>query len=69
MARPKSKIQRKQTGLRLQNNILKAMRHLQVDLERPLNDLFEEAAQDLLKKYGRDLTGDKIQGGHIDSTI
>jgi len=31
--------------------IIKKIKHLAVDTEKPLNELFEEAIQDILKKY------------------
>ncbi len=31
----------------------KEIKKLAIDLEKPLNDLLEEAIQDLLKKYGK----------------
>jgi hypothetical protein len=44
---------------------MKAMRHLCVDLETPLNILIEEAAQDLLAKYGRQPKTDAIKGNPV----
>jgi hypothetical protein len=35
----------------LRNDLLKEFKKLAIDLERPTNDLLEEAMQDLLKKY------------------
>jgi len=35
----------------LNNDLLKEFKKLCVDLERPINDLLEEAMADLLKKY------------------
>ena len=35
----------------IDNNLQKEVKKLAIDLERPLNDLLEEAIQDLLKKY------------------
>ena len=53
MARPKSLIVREQTGLRLRPEVLAAMKHLSIDLRKPLNILIEEAAEDYLAKYGK----------------
>jgi predicted DNA-binding protein len=47
------KIERKQSGVRLSNDLLKRLKHLSIDLERPFNTLIEEAAEDLLKKYSK----------------
>ena len=35
----------------IENDLQKEVKKLAIDLERPLNDLLEEAIQDLLKKY------------------
>ena len=35
----------------LNNDLLKEFKKLCIDLERPINDLLEEAMADLLKKY------------------
>lgn len=42
---------KKNYGLRLDQGAMKALAHLAVDKDRWLNDLVEEALQDLLKKY------------------
>jgi len=44
---------RKPFSTKLDRNLLKELRHLSVELERPLNDLLEEAVRLLLNKYGR----------------
>lgn len=63
MARPKNDIERVQTGIRLQPDLLKALKHLSVDLNRPLNVLVEEAIEDLLTKYGKVVgEGEKVGG-------
>ncbi len=51
MARPKCDIQRQQTGLRLRKDVMREIKHLGIDLERPTNVLVEEALLDLLHKY------------------
>lgn len=51
MPRPHAPEQRKQYGLRLRLRLMKDLRHIAVEEERNLNDLVEEAIQDLLKKY------------------
>lgn len=55
MARPKSNIAREQTGMRLRPDVLRALKHLSIDLRKPLNVLVEEAAEGILLKYGRKL--------------
>jgi predicted DNA-binding protein len=47
------KIEKKQSGVRLNADVLKRLKHLSIDLERPFNALMEEAAEDLLKKYAK----------------
>ena len=44
---------RKPFSTKVDRSLLKEVRHLSVELERPLNDLLEEAMRDLLRKYGR----------------
>jgi predicted transcriptional regulator len=47
------KVVRKQTGVRLDDEMIKTLKHLAVDTERSLSSLITEAVQDLLKKYSR----------------
>ena len=42
---------RKPLSTKLDNDLQKEIKKLAIDLERPLNDLLEEAIQDMLKKY------------------
>ena len=35
----------------IENDLIKRIKHLAVDLEKPLNELLEEAIEDLLKKH------------------
>ena len=44
-------IQRKQSGVRLNTELMKNLRHLAIDREMSFNALVEEAIEDLLKKY------------------
>ncbi len=44
---------RKNLSTRIENDLQKEVKKLAIDLEKPLNDLLEEAIQDLLKKYDR----------------
>ena len=51
MPKPKSTIERKVYGLRVEKALYQEVQHLGIDLERNANDLLEEAMRDLLKKY------------------
>ena len=42
---------RKPLSTKIENSLQKDIKKLAIDLERPLNDLLEEAIQDVLKKY------------------
>lgn len=42
---------KKMFATRLDNNLLKDLKHLSVDTEVPISKLLEEAIQALLKKY------------------
>lgn len=55
MPRPKSDIIRVQSGLRLRPEIIKALRHLALDLEQPLNVIVETAAEEYLQKHGHSI--------------
>ncbi len=44
---------RKSLSTRIDHDLQKEIKKLAIDLEIPLNDLFEEALQDILGKYGR----------------
>ena len=44
---------RKAYGLRLDQTLMKELKHLGVDEDQNLNELVEEAVRDLLKKYKR----------------
>lgn len=57
MPRPKSDIKRVQSGLRLRPEIIKALRHLALDLEQPLNVIIETAAEEFLLKHGQKVPG------------
>ena len=61
MARPKSDINRVQSGLRLRPEIIKALRHLAIDLERPLNVIIETAAEEYLQKHGHNVHGPQLK--------
>jgi hypothetical protein len=42
---------KKMFSTRIDADLLKLAKKLAIDLERPLNDLLEEALRDVLKKY------------------
>jgi hypothetical protein len=42
---------RKNLTTSIENDLQKDIKKLAIDLERPFNDIIEEALQDLLKKY------------------
>jgi hypothetical protein len=42
---------RKPLSTKIENDLQKEVKKLAIDLERPFNDLIEEALHDLLKKY------------------
>ena len=44
-------MEKKMLSTLLRNELLKEFKKLAIDLERPVNDLLEEAMGDLLKKY------------------
>ena len=44
---------RKPLSTKIENDLQKEIKKLAIDLERPLNDLLEEAIKDLLGKYGK----------------
>jgi predicted transcriptional regulator len=44
---------RKPLSTKIENELQKEIKKLAIDLERPLNDLLEEAIQDILQKYGK----------------
>ena len=44
---------RKPLSTKIENDLQKEIKKLAIDLERPLNDLLEEAIQDILKKCQR----------------
>ena len=52
MARPKTGIERVQTGLRLRPELLKALRHLAVDQGRPYSAIVEDAIEAYLESLG-----------------
>jgi predicted transcriptional regulator len=44
---------RKPLSTKIENDLQKKIKKLAIDLERPFNDLLEEAIRDILKKYGK----------------
>ncbi len=47
---------RKNMTTSIENDLQKEIKKLAIDLERPFNDLIEEALRDLLKKYEKKAT-------------
>jgi len=43
----------------INNDLLKEFKKLAIDLERPINDILEEAMKDLLKKHKKTLPKSK----------
>ena len=43
--------EKKMFATRINPAILKELKHLSIDVEKPISDLTEEAIRDLLKKY------------------
>ena len=43
--------EKKMFATRIDNELLKDLKHLSVDTEKPIGKLLEEAIKDLLKKY------------------
>ncbi len=43
---------RKNLSTKIENDLQKEVKKLAIDLERPFNDLLEEAIRDILEKYG-----------------
>jgi hypothetical protein len=44
-------MEKKMFSTLIRNDLLKEFKKLAIDLERPINDILEEAMKDLLKKY------------------
>ena len=49
-------------SVRLQPGVIKTLRHLALDEQKPLSELLEQAIVDLLAKYGRKVPIDDKQG-------
>jgi predicted transcriptional regulator len=47
---------RKPLSTKIENDLQKEIKKLAIDLERPFNNLLEEAIRDLLKKYRKEVT-------------
>lgn len=56
MSAPPAAPERKQFGLRLAIDLMRAVKHLAVDQGKPMNELVEEGLRDLLQKYRRRVT-------------
>jgi hypothetical protein len=46
-------MEKKMFSTLITNDLLKEFKKLAIDLERPINDILEEAMKDLLKKHGK----------------
>jgi len=55
MARPKTGVNRVQTGLRLRPELVKVLRHLAIDQGRPYSAIVEEALEAYLRQAGVDV--------------
>jgi len=47
-------MERKSLSTKIDNSLQKEIKKLAIDLERPFNDLLEEAIRDLLQKYEKE---------------
>jgi hypothetical protein len=52
-------MKKKMFSTQVKNELLKEFKKLAIDLERPINDVLEEAMLDLLEKYGIDFKDEK----------
>ncbi|GAB6083822.1 hypothetical protein JCM30471_27360 [Desulfuromonas carbonis] len=64
MARPRSDIQRRQTGVRLRPETYRAVQHFAVDEGKPVSTIIEQAIEEFLARRGvavppPDLAGSK----------
>jgi hypothetical protein len=48
---------KKQVSFRIESNIIKQIKFLAVEQDKPLTVLFYEALQDLMNKYGKKIDG------------
>jgi len=46
-------MRKKVFSTQVRNELLKEFKKLAIDLERPINDVLEEAMRELLRKYGK----------------
>ena len=51
MPRPKSSVDRKVYGVRVEKTLYQDIQHLAIDLEKNANDLLEEGMRLVLQKY------------------
>jgi len=51
MPRPKSSVDRKVYGVRVEKALYQEIQHLAIDLEKHANDLLEEGMRLILQKY------------------
>ncbi len=55
-------MKKKMFSTQVKNELLKEFKKLAIDLERPINDVLEEAMLDLLEKYGIEFKVEKALG-------
>lgn len=51
MSKPKSSVERKVYGVRVEKALYQEIQHLAIDLEKNANDLLEEGMRLILQKY------------------
>jgi len=51
MIKKREPVKRKQSGVRLDPELIKSLKHIAIDQDRSFNSLVEEAVEDILKKY------------------
>lgn len=52
MVRPKSEVERKLFGIRIDPTVMKALKVLAAKMDMPVNHALEEAVKEYLKKHG-----------------
>ena len=55
MARPRTNIERKQTGIRLQPRIYRSIQHYAIDAEQSVSEVMEQALEEFLQRQGVEL--------------
>ena len=60
---------RKNLSTKIENDLQKEVKKLAIDLERPFNDLLEEAIRDILEKYGVEGLQERMQNASVGEKI